>query len=86
MAHHHEVDCLVKRLDCSGVVKVTEKEKFRILVNVHLNDISSAAEPSVTKLGMVMHHYEPDSLSKRLLCFLQCQGHNEGSYNQNMTF
>ena len=26
-------------------------------MNVHLNDISSAAEPSVTKLGMVMHHH-----------------------------
>ena len=25
MAHHHRVDCLVKRLDCSAVVKVTEK-------------------------------------------------------------
>ena len=64
MAHHHEVDCLVKRLDCSGVVKVTEKEKFRILVNVHLNDISSAAEPSVTKLGVVMQHHGRISCKK----------------------
>ena len=27
-------------------------------MNVHLDDISRAAEPFVTKFGMVMHHYE----------------------------
>ena len=56
MAHHCKVDCLVKRLDCSVMVKVKVTERFRIPVNVHLNDISSAAESSVTKFGMVMHH------------------------------
>ena len=30
------------------------QKRFRIPVNVHLDDISSAAEPSVTKLGTVM--------------------------------
>ena len=40
------------------------QKRFRIPVNVDLDDISSAAEPSVTKLGMVMHRYEPDHLSK----------------------
>ena len=30
---------------------------LKIPVNVHLDDISSTAEPSVTKLGMVMHHH-----------------------------
>ena len=55
MAHHHKVDCLVKRLDCSVVVKVKVTEKVQnISVNVHLNDISSAAESSLTKLGIVM--------------------------------
>ena len=29
-----------------------------------------------TKLGMVMHHYEPDCLSKSLVCCLQDQGHS----------
>ena len=24
-----------------------------------------------TNFGMVMHHYEPDYLSKRLVCYLQ---------------
>ena len=29
MAHHHKVDCLVRRLDCSVVVKVTVTEKVQ---------------------------------------------------------
>ena len=46
----------MKRLDCSVVVKVKVKERFKISVNVHLDDISSTAEPSVTKFALVMHH------------------------------
>ena len=85
MAHHHKLDCLVKRLDCFVVVKVKVTERLKILVTVHLDDISSAVEPSVTKLGMVVHH-EPDCLSKRLVSCLQAQGHSEGSCVQNVTF
>ena len=33
------------------------QERFRIPVNVHLNDISWTAEPFVTKRGMVMHYH-----------------------------
>ena len=43
------------------------QKRFRIPVNVHLNDISSAAEPSVTKLGMVMTHYGPKWRARRLV-------------------
>ena len=39
MVHHHTVDCLVKRLDCSVVVLA------KVTVNVHLDDVSSAADP-----------------------------------------
>ena len=42
-------------------------------VNVHLDDISSTAQPSVTRFAMEMHHYGPVS------------GHSKGSYDQNMT-
>ena len=59
MVHHHKVDCLVKRLDCSVVVKVEVTENGRIPVNIHLDDISLAAEPSVTELDTVMQHYGP---------------------------
>ena len=112
------------------------EERFKISVNVHLDNISSTAEPSITKLGMViyimsqsamqedwfavlkfrvtvgaplikcncsyhiywitkssttklgmvMHHRQPDCPPKRLVCSLQGQGHSEGSSNQNMTF
>ena len=56
-------------------------------MNVCPDDTFRTAEPLRTKLDMVMHHYEPDCLPKRLICcLLGGQGHSEGSYNQNMTF
>ena len=30
MAHHHKLDCLVKRLDCSVVVKIKVKKKKKV--------------------------------------------------------
>ena len=82
MVHHHKVDCPVKRLDCSVVVKVKVTEKVQNSVNVHLDNISSAAEPSVTKLGMVMQHHGPKCHARKLVCCLQVQGHSEGSFDQ----
>ena len=58
------------------------KKKFRIPMNVHLNDISSAAEPPVTKLGMVMQHHGSKCHARRLVCCLQVQGHSEGSFDK----
>ena len=66
----------MKRLDCSVMVKVKVTERFRIPVNVHLNDISSAAESSVTKLGMVMQHHGPKYHARKVVSFLQVQGHS----------
>ena len=43
------------------------QKRFRIPKNVHLDDISSAAEPSVTKLGLVMQHHGPKCHARRLL-------------------
>ena len=62
------------------------QKKFRILVNVHLDNISSAAEPSVTKLGVMKQHHGPKCPGKRLVCCLQVQGHSEGSFNQIWLF
>ena len=59
---------------------------FRIPVNGLLDDIFSAAEPSVTKLGMVMQHHGPKCHARRLVCCLQVQGHSEGSFNQIWLF
>ena len=50
MVHHHKLDCLLKRLDCSIVVKVKVTGRLKVPVNVHLDSISSAAEPCVAKL------------------------------------
>ena len=59
---------------------------LKIAVNFDLDDIFLTVECSVTKLGLVMHHYEPYYLQKRVVCCLQGQGHSEGSYNQNTIF
>ena len=40
------------------------QERFKIPVNVHLDNISSTAELSVTKFGMAMHHHGPVSCKK----------------------
>ena len=52
------------------------QKRFKVPVNVHLDNISSAAEPSVTKLGIVMQHYGPKCLARRLVCCLQVKGHS----------
>ena len=62
------------------------QKRFRIPVTVHLDDISSAAEPSITKLGMVMQHHEPKCHARRLVCCLQVKGHSEGSFAQIWLF
>ena len=72
----------MERLDCSVVVKVKAQKRFRILVNVHLDDISSAAERSVTKLVMMMQHLGPKCPARRLVCYFQDRGHSDCLYNQ----
>ena len=42
-------------------------------------------EHFVTKPGMVMQHEKPECHAGKLVHSVQCQGHNEGLYNQNMT-
>ena len=86
MAHHHKVDCLVKRLDCCFWSRSRSQKRCRIPVNVHLDDISSSAQPSVTKLGMVIQHHEPKCYARKFVSCLQVQGHSEGSYNQIWLF
>ena len=41
------------------------QQNFKICINVCPDGIFWIAEPFTTKLGMVMHHYEPDCLSER---------------------
>ena len=42
------------------MVKVKVAEEGQFPVNVYLDDISSTAEPPVTKLGLMMHHHGPE--------------------------
>ena len=68
--------------------------KFQNVMNVCPDHTIWIAVPFTNKLVMVMHHFEPDYLQKRLICCLhgqvvcclQGQGHSEGSDFKNMTF
>ena len=68
--------------------------KFQNVMNVCPDHTIWIAVPFTNKLVMVMHHFEPDYLPKRLICCLhgqvvcclQGQGHSEGSDFKNMTF
>ena len=42
--------------------KSRSQQNVKMSVNVCSDDIFLNAEPFTTKLGMVMHHYEPDCL------------------------
>ena len=62
----HKVDCLSKRLDCS----VQVEQRFKISMNVHMDDLVATAETFViTKLVMVMQHRWPVSCEKIDLLF-----------------
>ena len=54
-------------------------------VNVCPDVILRTTEHFVTKPGMVMQHQKPEWHAEKLVHFVQCQGHSEGLYNQNMT-
>ena len=57
-------------------------------LNICLDGIFQTIEPFVAKrwIMIVIHHQEPECLGKRLFCYHQGQGHDEGSLNQNMMF
>ena len=63
-------------------------ERFKILVNVHLDNISSTAEPFIIEAGivMLMHPCRAECHARRLVCCLPVQGPSEGSYNQIWLF
>ena len=58
------------------------QQKFKMLVKVCLG---RTTEHFVAKPGMVMQHLKPEFLAEKLVHCVQCQGHSEGLYNQNMT-
>ena len=37
------------------------------------------------KLGIVVYYHEAVCHAEKLVHYLQCQGHSDGLYNQNMT-
>ena len=85
---HIIIRCIVLWKDWIALLwsRSKSQKRFRIPVNVHLNDISSATEPSVTKFGMVMQHHGPKYHARRLVSCLQVQGHSESSSDEIWLF
>ena len=54
-------------------------------VNVCPDDIFWTTKDFISKLGIVMHHYDLECHAKRLICYFQGQGPCKSSYDQNMT-
>ena len=57
-------------------VKVTAKLQN---VNVCLDEIFWTPELFITKIDMVMQHYEPEYHMEKIVCYLHGQGHSEWS-------
>ena len=64
------------------------QQRVRSSLNVCLDGIFQTIEPFVAKCGIMIeiHHQEPEYLGKRLFCYHQGQGHDQGSCNQIMMF
>ena len=60
-----------------------------VCTSVHVSDRVCSVSPELlkiyTKLGMVVYYHEAMCHAEKLVHYLQCQGHSEGLYNQNMT-
>ena len=50
------------------------QQNFTMSLTVCPDDVFWNTGPFTSELGTVMHHFEPDYLSKRFVCFLQVQG------------
>ena len=72
---HIVISWIVLWKDGFAVLWSRSQERFKTQVNVHLDGISSIAEPLVTKLGMVMNHHGPVSCKKIGLLFSRSRSH-----------
>ena len=80
------------------VFKVKVTDKVQNVSNICLNDIFSVCLIVsaqyllnrstifffLTNFGMVVYYHEVICHVEKLVHYLQCQGHSEGLYNQNM--
>ena len=67
-----------------GLLCSRSQRRFKILVNVCLDNIFWTTEHFVAKPGMVMQHHKPKCYTEKLVHCAECQGHSEGFYKQNM--
>ena len=76
---HHEPECWAEKL-----VHCLQRHS-KGLYNQNMAISTVCSKLLVTKLGIVMHHYEPGCHAKRMVCYFQGQGQNKSSYDQNLT-
>ena len=55
VVHYHELECFVRKLDCS--ILGQGHSEVQNIKNVCSGDIFRTTEPFVTKLHMVRHHH-----------------------------
>ena len=56
-----------------------------VLLSDFVQTISRSLFNHLNKLGMVVYYHEAECPVQKLVHYLQCQGHSEGLYKQNMT-
>ena len=81
MMHHHEPECLAKRLVCIFKVRITAKVN-RIKIWQFL--IFWAVDPFATKLGVIIHFHKLECLMNKFDCLVQGRGHSKISKCQWM--
>ena len=65
-------------------LKVKSQQKLKMLVNVCPDNIFWTTLHFVAKPGMIMQHHKPKCHAEKMVHCVQCQGHSEVLYDQNM--
>ena len=69
-----------------GLLHSRSRSQWRVKkVNVCPNDIFYTAKHFVMKLGVVLHHHEPECMQEKFVGYFWGQGHSKDSYDQNRT-
>ena len=66
-------------------VNVCPDDIFSVCLIVSAQYLLNHSAIFSTKHGMLVYYHEAMCHAKKLVHYLQCQGHSEGLYNQNMT-
>ena len=78
MVHFHMPECRVKKKKNGLLFSWWRSQwNFKLLMNIRLDNLLNCWT-FYYQLGIVMHHHHHHARVKRPVCYLRCQGHNEG--------